>query len=342
MYSRDAGTAASSSSEAPLAPSLVTALRTSSRKRSARAGQRRGINDVVRQVDAFFGTILPDPEQEPNAVITNIILLGDAPLRSGQKHGKLGHAKAPMAAIVAALALNYVVLCTREWYTSQHCCVCGSRLVDPYKVLAARAKLPTTPSIYAHTRRTLDKGCWKLRACLAPECAAASAAHGGKPTTPFAGPLPAYLRPQPGTLGNELSASDDIAFPAARIWQRDTTAALSIARAGLAALLGIARPSYLSRAHADASHHPVPRSPSHADLVRASSVLFSESPSSGSSASTDRDDDDDAVPHAVPHPARTPRPPIAVLPPSTPPPPPLQHLRRSARIAAAIPRPHRS
>ena len=259
---------------------MASSLHAAARKRSARAGKRRGVHDIVLQVDKFFGSLLPETGDD---VVTNVVLLGDAPLRSGQSFGKTGHAKAPLKAITAALARDYVVICTRERYTSQHCCVCGARLVDPYKVMAARADLDSTLDVYAPMRKTLKGGCWKLRACLSPECSAAAAAHGEKPTTPFAGPLPAYLRPLPGTLGSELDPSE-IAFPAARIWHRDVTAALSLARAGLAALLGLARPAYLSRAHAEEPDaHPVPRYPTPADLVQASSALFShQAPSNGS------------------------------------------------------------
>ena len=64
----------------------------------------------------------------------------------------------------------------------------------------------------------------------------------------------------------------------------DVTAALSLARAGLAVLLGLARPAYLSRAHADEPEpHPVPRYPTPPDLAQASSAFFSHhAPSNGS------------------------------------------------------------
>ena len=66
---------------------------------------------------------------------------------------------------------------------------------------------------------------------------------------------------------------------------RDVAAVLSLARAGLPALLGLARPAYLSRAHAEEPDaHPVPRYPTHPDLAQASSALFSHHAPSNDSA----------------------------------------------------------
>ena len=89
--------------------------------------------------------------------------------------------------------------------------------------------------------------------------------------------LPPILRTTrrgaPRPCGGTRTPAPPQALPThCKLGHRDVTAGLSLARAGLAALLGLARPAYLSRAHAEEPDaHPVPRYPMPHDLVRASS-----------------------------------------------------------------------
>jgi hypothetical protein len=246
--------AASTAATAPAATAPATAAATAAvnlvqaqyvdqaRAKAAKRGRARGIHSaVVLKLDRFFSAVYPEPEQAESSPV-NVIFFADAPLRSGQK-GKVGHSKVPLRAIVKTLARDYVVVLTREHYTSQFCAVCASRLADPYAVLRGIAK-DKKLALPAKLKKKLENGCWKLRVCTSAACAGARAEQ--KEGIRFAGPARKIV---------------GLEFRAARVWNRDINAALNVLRVGLAAVFSpgaVRRPAYLTKAYSDAHTDPPP------------------------------------------------------------------------------------